>query len=63
MGKAMMVSNSINKLRISRLTSKPLLANNIEVVKGLAKTPKRLLRTERRRAKAKLPLHYDDKVV
>lgn len=53
----MIVRSSINRLMISRCTSKPLLANKSDVVKGLVKTPKRLLRTDKRRAKAKLPPH------
>ena len=54
----MIVSNSNNKLTISSSTSNPLLEKRREVVKGLANTPRRLLRTDSNKASAKLPAHY-----
>lgn len=53
----MIVSNSSNKLTISSSTSNPLLEKRMEVVKGLANTPRRLLRTDSNKASAKLPAH------
>ena len=53
----MIVSNSNNKLTISSSTSNPLLEKRRAAVKGLANTPRRLLRTDSNKASAKLPAH------
>ncbi len=58
MGKAMIVSSSINNDTMSSLKLVPLLRKSSDVVTGLINTPRRLLITERSNARAKFPPHY-----
>ena len=50
----------MSRLDTSSSKVKPLDLNKRETVNGEMKTPRRLVATERRRARGKLPLHYNN---
>lgn len=58
MGRAIVSSNSSRMLVTSKVTVILLLLNSKETEIGEMKTPKRLVDTERSKAKGKLPPHY-----
>lgn len=58
MGNAMIVSSSMRSDKMSSLKLVPLLRKSNDVVTGLINTPRRLLITESKSARAKLPPHY-----
>lgn len=59
MGKAIVRTNSSNKLVTSNATLNPLLLNNNEIERGQINTPNKLVDTESNKANAKLPPHYN----
>ena len=59
MGKAIVKTNSSNKLVTSNATLNPLLLNNNEIERGQINTPNKLVDTESNQANAKLPPHYN----
>ena len=58
MGRAIVNSNSSRMLVTSKVTVILLLLNSKETEIGEMKTPKRLVVTERSKARGKLPPHY-----
>lgn len=60
MGRAIVRRSSRSRLPTSISRVNPLDLNNRETVNGETKTPRRFVETERRRARGKLPLHYNE---